>query len=91
MVLEKRRELQKIEESDLEYFKANPDEISFERKPYPGEFHEVPHEATIFGGLLSKTTWVVIINVADDLIVKIPTMKEISHSKNRFKGFRVRR
>jgi|GEM_PF-4718509 len=86
------RDLQKIEELDLEYFANNPNEISFERKPYPGEFNEVPHKATIYGDLLKKTTWVVIIHITSDLVVKIPTVKEIAqHQKGRAKGFRVKR
>ena len=91
MDFSKRRDFQEIEDSDLEYFKKNPNEISFERKPYPGEFNEVPHNATIFKGLLGKTTWVVLINATGDLVVKIPVMKEISRQNEGAKGFRVSR
>jgi len=89
------KDLQKIEELDLGYFKANPNEISFERKPYPGEFTELsrfPNPGTALSDLFSKATWVVVIHISADNVLKIPTIKPIAqHSKGRTKGFRVSR
>ena len=86
------RDLQKIKEIDLEYFKKNPNEISYERKPYPGEFIGVPKPPTPFGDLLTKATWVVVTHMAPGIVMAIPALKNIAtHQKGRVKGFRVMR
>ena len=86
------RDLQKIKEIDLEYFKNHPNEISYERKPYPNEFINTPKPPSGYGHLLTKAKWAVVIHIAPGVVLAIPTLKDIAlHSDGRVRGFRVKR
>ena len=86
------RDLKKIKETDLEYFKSHPNEISYERKPYPNEFVNTPQPPSGYGHLLTKAKWAVVIHIAPNVVLAIPTLKDIAiHSDGRVKGFRVSR